>query len=157
VSLKSCGLGCYKVSGSTTRVGWDPQLGMISGSDEILESDGSSAGNAPLARDGISRTRVLQGIQVNYSSRVGSSARMDPQLGMICGSDEILDSDGSSTRNAPLARMRSSTQMDHRLGMHPWLGMVSRVLGCYKVSGSTTRVGWSGRLNRLGPNDFDGP
>jgi hypothetical protein len=88
--------------GSSARM--DPQLGMICGSDEILDSDGSSARNAPLARDGISRTRVLQGIQVNYPSRVGSSARMDPQLGMICGSDEILDSDGSSAWNAPLAR-----------------------------------------------------
>jgi hypothetical protein len=47
---------------------------------------------------------VLQGIRVNYSSRVGSSARMDPQLGMICGSDEILDSNGSLAWNAPLDR-----------------------------------------------------
>jgi len=47
---------------------------------------------------------MLQGIRVNYPSRVGYSARMDPQLGMICGSDEILDSDGTSARNAPLAR-----------------------------------------------------
>jgi hypothetical protein len=47
---------------------------------------------------------VLQGIRVNYPSRVGSSARMDPQLRMICGSDEILNSDGSSARNAPSAR-----------------------------------------------------
>jgi hypothetical protein len=47
---------------------------------------------------------VLQGIRVNYPSLVGSSARMDPQLAMICGSDEILDPDGSSDQNAPLAR-----------------------------------------------------
>jgi hypothetical protein len=108
---------------------------------------------------GARRTRVLQGIRVNYSSCVGSSARMDSQLGVICGSDEIIDSDeildlnGSLAQNAPLARM------DPRLGMHHWLGMVSRVLGCYKVSGSIARVrwsGWLGRLNRLGPNNFDG-
>jgi hypothetical protein len=90
VSLKSRRLGCYKVSGSTTRVEWDPLLGWTLSSGWFV------------------------------------------------------------------ARMRSSTRMDHRLGMHPCLGMVSRVHGCYKVSGSTTRVGWSGRLNRLSPNDFDG-
>jgi hypothetical protein len=53
VSLKSRGLGCYKVSGSTTRVGWDPRLGWT----------------------------LISGWSV--------------------------------------ARMRSSTRMDHRLGMHP--------------------------------------
>jgi hypothetical protein len=81
---------------------------------------------------------VLQGIRVNYPSRVGSSARMDPQLGMICGSDEILDSDGSSARNAPLA----------------WDG-ISRTLVLQGIRVNYPSR-WSGRLNRLGPNDFDG-
>jgi hypothetical protein len=118
---------------------------MICGSDEILDLDGSSARNAPLARDGISRTRVLQSIRVNYPSRVGSSARMDPQLGMI-----------SHTQVLQGIRVNYPSRVGSLVRMDPQLGMVSRVLGCYKVSGSTTRVGWLGWSGRLGPNDFDG-
>jgi len=97
---------------------------MICGSDEILDSDGSSARNAPLARDGISRTRVLQSIRINYTSRVGSSARMDPQLGMI-----------SRTRVLQGIRVNYPSRVGSSARMDPQLGMVSRVLGCYKVFG----------------------